>query len=636
MISRLWLKLDDVCYEAVLHDDGGNAPADWNSDNHPITIFKKVTHDGNATANQDGNATANQDDNATCIPAGYSTLSRLTIDPVSGPIAGFNASFFHFGTLGIDPSEFVFGVTISKVWRVFHPDNYLVANLTAGATFAPGVTPVFRWHDAVDGNCYEGTPVWDASSNSFMIHLTEVDLGNSPPVTHDGNATANQDDNATANQDDNATANQDGNATANQDGNATANQDDNATCIPAGYSTLSRLTIDPVSGPIAGFNASFSHFGTLGIDPSEFVFGVTISKVWRVFHPDNYLVANLTAGATFAPGVTPVFRWHDAVDGNCYEGTPVWDASSNSFMIHLTEVDLGNSPPVTHDGNATANQDGNATANQDGNATANQDDNATCIPAGYSTLSRLTIDPVSGPIAGFNASFSHFGTLGIDPSEFVFGVTISKVWRVFHPDNYLVANLTAGATFAPGVTPVFRWHDAVDGNCHEGTPVWDASSNSFMIHLTEVDLGNSPPVTHDGNAKDSDSDGLYDAYETYLGTNPNVADTDGDGLNDGQEVTAGTDPKISDKTVIDAVKANSANFGLVPLTSLTATGATPHTNGWYYQPEWGWIWTNANTFPYVYRSSSGGKQAGWLYFREGSVPPYFHDYATGTWTKLGE
>jgi hypothetical protein len=136
--------------------------------------------------------------------------------------------------------------------------------------------------------------------------------------------------------------------------------------------------------------------------------------------------------------------------------------------------------------------------------------------------------------------------------------------------------------------------------------------------------------------KDSDFDGLFDTYETYLGTDPNVADTDGDGLNDGQEVTAGTNPKVSDKTVIDAVKVNSANFGLAPLSNLTATGATPHTNGWYYQPDWRWVWTNANVFPYVYRSSLGDKQAGWLYFREGSAPPYFHDYATGTWTKVGE
>jgi hypothetical protein len=89
-------------------------------------------------------------------------------------------------------------------------------------------------------------------------------------------------------------------------------------------------------------------------------------------------------------------------------------------------------------------------------------------------------------------------------------------------------------------------------------------------------------------------------------------------------------------TGIAAVKADPTDYGLAPIEELTASGATPHTNGWYYQPEWGWLWTNAKTFPYVYRASTGGKQSGWLYFREGSAPPYFHDYATGTWSKLGE
>tara|TARA_B110000438_G_scaffold56190_1_gene56332 strand:+ start:849 stop:3536 length:2688 start_codon:yes stop_codon:yes gene_type:complete len=87
---------------------------------------------------------------------------------------------------------------------------------------------------------------------------------------------------------------------------------------------------------------------------------------------------------------------------------------------------------------------------------------------------------------------------------------------------------------------------------------------------------------------------------------------------------------------IETVRAEPTLYGLAPIKELTDSGATPHTNEWYYQSEWGWLWTNAKTFPYVYRSSTGGKQAGWLYFREGSFPPYFHDYATGTWTKLGE
>ena len=41
---------------------------------------------------------------------------------------------------------------------------------------------------------------------------------------------------------------------------------------------------------------------------------------------------------------------------------------------------------------------------------------------------------------------------------------------------------------------------------------------------------------------DSDSDGLTDAEELALGTNPNLADSDGDGLSDGLEVTLGTTP----------------------------------------------------------------------------------------------
>lgn len=170
----------------------------------------------------------------------------------------------------------------------------------------------------------------------------------------------------------------------------------------------------------------------------------------------------------------------------------------------------------------------------------------------------------------------------------------------------------------------------------DGQRYFQGSIDNVRIYNRALSAADVAALYEMERTKDSDSDGLYDAYETYLGTDPNVADTDGDGLNDGQEVTAGTNPKVSDKTVIDAVKVNSANFGLAPLSNLTATGATPHTNGWYYQPEWGWVWTNANVFPYVYRSPLGGKQAGWLYFREGSAPPYFHDYATGTWTKLGE
>jgi len=95
------------------------------------------------------------------------------------------------------------------------------------------------------------------------------------------------------------------------------------------------------------------------------------------------------------------------------------------------------------------------------------------------------------------------------------------------------------------------------------------------------------------------------------------------------------DPNSSDKQVVDAVynyffeKDGSVAKDLVP--------ATPHTYQWYYQPQWGWIWTNEKIFPYVYRSSADGQTAGWLYFSQKSANPIrFYDYAAKKWVTLGE
>ena len=66
----------------------------------------------------------------------------------------------------------------------------------------------------------------------------------------------------------------------------------------------------------------------------------------------------------------------------------------------------------------------------------------------------------------------------------------------------------------------------------------------------------------DDEGADTDGDGLSDADEATLGTDPTLADTDGDGLDDGEEVDLGTDPVSMDTdgdTFIDPLEINE-NF----------------------------------------------------------------------------
>jgi hypothetical protein len=54
------------------------------------------------------------------------------------------------------------------------------------------------------------------------------------------------------------------------------------------------------------------------------------------------------------------------------------------------------------------------------------------------------------------------------------------------------------------------------------------------------------PIARAADDPDTDGDGLTDAQEAILGTDPYNIDTDGDGLTDGQEVELGTDPLVAD------------------------------------------------------------------------------------------
>jgi hypothetical protein len=84
------------------------------------------------------------------------------------------------------------------------------------------------------------------------------------------------------------------------------------------------------------------------------------------------------------------------------------------------------------------------------------------------------------------------------------------------------------------------------------------------------------------------------------------------------------------------VQASLALDGLVSLHYLQDVDlGRPYTSQWFYQPNLGWLWTNRQVFPFVYRAGSAthGTSASWLYFNQSSKQNKinFYDYSTSSW-----
>jgi hypothetical protein len=91
-----------------------------------------------------------------------------------------------------------------------------------------------------------------------------------------------------------------------------------------------------------------------------------------------------------------------------------------------------------------------------------------------------------------------------------------------------------------------------------------------IIALSDLDHDGIP----DRDDPDIDGDGLSNAQELALGTDPRNPDTDGDGLTDGQEVALGTDPLNSD-TDGDGIPDKIDSNPLVPASPPTIDPLAP-------------------------------------------------------------
>ncbi len=121
--------------------------------------------------------------------------------------------------------------------------------------------------------------------------------------------------------------------------------------------------------------------------------------------------------------------------------------------------------------------------------------------------------------------------------------------------------------------------DPLDADTDNGT-VSDGAEDAN--HNGKIDAGESDPTAGHGADDvgavntDSDGDGLTDAEEIFLGSDPNDADSDDDGVIDGQE------PNLADDTdgdgLINVLDPDSDNDGLFDGTEMGLGCGNPATN----------------------------------------------------------
>ena len=59
------------------------------------------------------------------------------------------------------------------------------------------------------------------------------------------------------------------------------------------------------------------------------------------------------------------------------------------------------------------------------------------------------------------------------------------------------------------------------------------------------------------------------------------------------------------------------------------TNTTPYTDGWFFIPDHGWLWTIKQAYPWFYDANSSD----WLYFKQGGSQPRFYEYASKKWVE---
>ncbi|MFL2938902.1 MAG: hypothetical protein ACJZ7A_07380, partial [Opitutales bacterium] len=108
-----------------------------------------------------------------------------------------------------------------------------------------------------------------------------------------------------------------------------------------------------------------------------------------------------------------------------------------------------------------------------------------------------------------------------------------------------------------------------------------------------------------------------------------IANAKAEGINEGKTlgINEGESSVISNPSAYNLVTQSAYDEMMNELMSASDADTTPYSEGWFYLPNQGWLWTTRTTYPYFFDSTSKA----WMYFQSGNEKPKFYHYGTKEW-----